>query len=143
MVEDLGEGSKSVIFRAIGRVYIFLSVFALEGVKVVIRLNRFASFGIDLALEIRFTVTEGDESSESLESAAGNSRKDDLSEALDSAFNFTLYTLSHGELITAYKSLKFDCVPGKLELANSLKNRSNCPNDNLMSSDFPTIREAN
>ena len=89
MVEALGEGSKSVILRAIGRVYIFLSIFALEGAKVVIKLNRFASFGMDFALEIRLTVTEGEESRENLESAAGSSKKDDLSEALESALSFT------------------------------------------------------
>jgi hypothetical protein len=89
MVEALGEGSKTVILRVTGRVYIFLSIFALEGVKVVIKLSLFASFGMDFVFKIRLTVTEGDESRESLESAAGSSKKDDLSEALDSALSFT------------------------------------------------------
>ncbi len=89
MVEALGEGSKTVILRVTDRVYIFLSIFALEGVKVVIKLSRFASFGMYFVFEIRLTVTEGDESRESLKSPAGSSKKDDLSEALESALSFT------------------------------------------------------
>jgi len=79
-----------------GRVYILFSILALEGVSVVIRLKRFDSFGIDLALESRFTTTdfEGAESIESLDSACVQSRKEPRSEALLSAFpvNFTPYT---------------------------------------------------